>query len=40
LDGTRSREALVAEVQAENSAGSGTTAEEIGEIIDFLIESG
>src|ERR1700723_1691859 len=41
LDGTRSREALVAEVLAEHAAGpETTTAEEIGEIIDFLVESG
>jgi len=40
LDGTRSREALVAEVSAGHAAGSETTAGEIGEIIDFLIESG
>jgi molybdopterin-synthase adenylyltransferase len=40
LDGTRSREALVAEVLAELGPGGETTAGEVGEIIDFFIGSG
>jgi molybdopterin-synthase adenylyltransferase len=40
LDGSRSRRALVAEVLAEHSGNAEITAEEIGEIIDFCIDSG
>jgi molybdopterin-synthase adenylyltransferase len=40
LDGMRSRDALVAEVLAEQGPGGETTSGEIGEIIDFLIASG
>jgi molybdopterin-synthase adenylyltransferase len=40
LNGTRSREELIAEVLAEHSGDAETTAEEIGEIIDFCVTSG
>jgi molybdopterin-synthase adenylyltransferase len=40
LDGTRSREVLVAEVLAELPPGGETTAGDVGEIIDVFIGSG
>jgi molybdopterin-synthase adenylyltransferase len=40
LDGTRSREALVAEVLAEQGPDGQATAGDIGEIIDYFIASG
>jgi molybdopterin-synthase adenylyltransferase len=40
LDGTRSREALVAEVLGAHADAGDLTAAEVGEIVDFLVASG